>query len=82
MLKDRNEKKYQKYEEESKTLTVELDKEKKAKFDMEKEKYALSRELRDTQKMVKKSTVKKFMFIFSSSWKILKKKKQDKEKKC
>ena len=67
MLKDRNEKKYQKYEEESKTLTVELDKEKKAKFDMEKEKYALSRELRDTQKMVKKSTVKKFMFIFSSS---------------
>jgi hypothetical protein len=53
MLKERNEKKYQKYEEEAKKLAGDLEKEKKAKFDMEKEKYQLTRELRDTQKLVR-----------------------------
>jgi len=49
----RNEKKYQKYEEESKQNATQFEKETKLRWELEKEKVSNQRELRDTQKLLK-----------------------------
>ncbi len=52
LLKERSDKKYIRFEDESRRLTGVLEKETKAKWDLEKDKLRLERELRDAQRLV------------------------------